>query len=828
MKRKSRLLISILLVLSICLSVPAAAFASSEPPLVVKSIVDNSIIFKANSPYVYAYGKPELVDPNNLSVTPVLLDFRSGFSDETLFIPFDAISRYFESVLSQNRKTYTVDYKGRITTFEVDSKSITVDGQSYNISAGAIDKGGRIYISENLLGYIFTPKHSNLSEQGLLVIAPKESTADISNNTRIINASLEQTISDLFDTFPTRNILDNSLTLSIGNSKAILNGSVMQVDEKDKTIAPIIVKGRTLVPLRFISQSMGAAVSWDQPTKTAFVELNGNKISIKIGSTSMLVNGKSILLDSPAILYNSKTFVPLRAIAEALKKQVFFDNGVIIIGDKSNPIDYSIPADVKTKLVKSIVFFAFTNKAMVNGVYTDIDKNDPYVMPRDVSFPVTSIPVKFTVESLGGKYAVEYKGQDNELTGARKIPIITITLNGVTARMEAGKNAITVNGKQVWIDRAAYEYYGAVYIDHNLMQKLFNKKIYNKNGILVISDTDIATTAFESRLVSTLKQSLWQKLTIDNIKIQLDTLRRADANSVNGNSPNNSTAIKQGDWIYFSKPQYGGLWKMKLDGTGKVMLAAGEARNINVVDDHVYYTGVGNIWKIKIDGTGLTKVNQYRQPGEAFEHLFYVDNWLYHWDSDDTMSIARMRTNGSTDYDNRSFDLWGATYDLLIAGQYAYYTNSYDNFSLYRFDMQRGIVAKLNNVTSNDINIMDGYLYFSNENDGNKLYRIKDDFDYINQNENYTIANTLYTVASQPENISVDSGYIANAYDGWIYYNNQSDGGKLYRIRTDGTQRTKLLNTSASGLSIIGDIMIYTTSTGTYKAKTNGTQVIKL
>jgi len=63
--------------------------------------------------------------------------------------------------------------------------------------------------------------------------------------------------------------------------------------------------------------------------------------------------------------------------------------------------------------------------------------------------------------------------------------------------------------------------------------------------------------------------------------------------------------------------------------------------------------------------------------------------------------------------------------------------------------------------------------------------------------------------------------------DGWIYYSNSSDEGKLYKMRTDGTERTKLNDHNSCCINIAGDWIYYLNSREDYqlyKMRTDGTE----
>ena len=103
--------------------------------------------------------------------------------------------------------------------------------------------------------------------------------------------------------------------------------SKIKVMYDDKYLAfytqPVIENDRTLIPLRFLFEQMGAVVSWEQTTKTATVTAeNGDKIVFSIDNKSAKVNNTEKTMDVPARLINSKTMVPLRFLSEELGYKV--------------------------------------------------------------------------------------------------------------------------------------------------------------------------------------------------------------------------------------------------------------------------------------------------------------------------------------------------------------------------------------------------------------------------------------------------------------------------------------------------------------------------
>ncbi len=119
---------------------------------------------------------------------------------------------------------------------------------------------------------------------------------------------------------PVNFIPKTNIMLQIGNSVAVINGKTIKLDSP-----PIIVKGRTLVPLRFISEAFGAKVEWNSVFRLVFIKMGEKEIIVQIGIPYASINGKKVLLDSPPLIVKDRTMVPLRFIAEALGAEVTWD-----------------------------------------------------------------------------------------------------------------------------------------------------------------------------------------------------------------------------------------------------------------------------------------------------------------------------------------------------------------------------------------------------------------------------------------------------------------------------------------------------------------------
>lgn len=95
--------------------------------------------------------------------------------------------------------------------------------------------------------------------------------------------------------------------------------------------APVIDEGRTLIPIRFLFEKMGATVDWDGETQTATISQNNTAVAFSINDTEADVNGQTVSMDVPARLINDKTMVPVRFLSENLGYTVDWDGEKRII-----------------------------------------------------------------------------------------------------------------------------------------------------------------------------------------------------------------------------------------------------------------------------------------------------------------------------------------------------------------------------------------------------------------------------------------------------------------------------------------------------------------
>ena len=102
--------------------------------------------------------------------------------------------------------------------------------------------------------------------------------------------------------------------------KVYYQGNLMQFDTP-----PVIVEGRTLVPMRKTFESFGATVDWIDTTKTVNASYFGVDLSLSIDNYLCFVNANFIELEVPPLLISGYTYVPLRVVSETMFHDILWD-----------------------------------------------------------------------------------------------------------------------------------------------------------------------------------------------------------------------------------------------------------------------------------------------------------------------------------------------------------------------------------------------------------------------------------------------------------------------------------------------------------------------
>jgi len=113
-------------------------------------------------------------------------------------------------------------------------------------------------------------------------------------------------------------MLMSSVAAASENITVNINGQPLVFQDAQ----PVMVGDRVLVPLRAIFEALGAAVSWDESTNTVMASKEQTFIVLQIDNPQAFVNNEPVQLDVPAQLIQERTMVPVRFIAQSLGANV--------------------------------------------------------------------------------------------------------------------------------------------------------------------------------------------------------------------------------------------------------------------------------------------------------------------------------------------------------------------------------------------------------------------------------------------------------------------------------------------------------------------------
>lgn len=328
----------------------------------------------------------------------------------------------------------------------------------------------------------------------------------------IILFTLSVLISSNLIIYASESNLSNELVLLLGTNKAYVNGNKQVIDQDDSNVKPILKNDRTLVPVRFISESFGANVKWDGKTKTVSINHDDKDIELIIGAQLIKVNDEIIVLDVAPEIINNRTFLPLRAFSESLGKEVFYDSGLIVISDQivdynENDVDQLI-SDLKdtqnvSEMSQVLILLIGSNQTFIDGNKQIIDSEDSNIKPI-IKNSRTLVPVRYIAQSFGADV-----GWDNNT--------VSITQGDRNIEFQIGTYEMNLNGHMIQLDVAPEIINDRTYLPLRTISEAFEKNVFYDSGLIVISSYNIDYNDFNNH-ISYLKEELkYQPKTSTNI-----------------------------------------------------------------------------------------------------------------------------------------------------------------------------------------------------------------------------------------------------------------------------------------------------------------------
>lgn len=146
---------------------------------------------------------------------------------------------------------------------------------------------------------------------------------------RVNNLQKSDSRIGLYTLFLTVLLLTLSLTGFVQNGYSASESAMFVVDRMDYTVngkmmtmdaVPFIENGRVYVPVRFLAESVGVApadIGWNAASREVTLKKGDVTVSMKIGSTTLMMNGGTVMMDTAPMIRSDRTCLPARYVAEA-------------------------------------------------------------------------------------------------------------------------------------------------------------------------------------------------------------------------------------------------------------------------------------------------------------------------------------------------------------------------------------------------------------------------------------------------------------------------------------------------------------------------------
>lgn len=119
-------------------------------------------------------------------------------------------------------------------------------------------------------------------------------------------------------------------------------------DKQIYSVDPILMNGSVMVPMRAILASLGAGLHYDAKTRVITASKGDTRIVLKVGSHVAKVNDREVKMNQPAVVIQGSTFVPVRFVSEALGAEVKWVpqvNTVVILSAEILMLDAALKED---------------------------------------------------------------------------------------------------------------------------------------------------------------------------------------------------------------------------------------------------------------------------------------------------------------------------------------------------------------------------------------------------------------------------------------------------------------------------------------------------
>ncbi|MGK5510069.1 N-acetylmuramoyl-L-alanine amidase [Brevibacillus formosus] len=181
-------------------------------------------------------------------------------------------------------------------------------------------------------------------------------------------------------------------------------------------VPPVIKNGRTLVPVRVIAEGLGANVEWNDVTRTAVITKGTQQLSLTLDSRIAVLNGKQVKLDTPPVISQKRMLLPLRFVGESLGVTVGWDNSTRTVIANETPqvkLNGKVPTQpIKMYQVEDTMYASAQAIAEQVGQKGFTWKRPERGMTIDDQLV---LPLRQLEDELGGSFAWDKKNSQVEI-----------------------------------------------------------------------------------------------------------------------------------------------------------------------------------------------------------------------------------------------------------------------------------------------------------------------------------------------------------------------------------------------------------------------------
>lgn len=250
--------------------------------------------------------------------------------------------------------------------------------------------------------------------------------------------------------------------------RVVVNDNALVFDQQ-----PVIENNRTLVPLRAIFEALGAEVNWDENTKTITVHKENTNIVLTVDECRAFADGREVELDVAPKIINDRTLVPVRFVAESMDCFVGWqeDTKTVFIADGDNKPERNLSVHyIDVGQADSILIMLPNGQNMLidAGNNADVDLVINYLKEQGIAFLDYVIGTHPHEDHIGGLDMVIdyfdagyiYMPEIQHSTKTFEDVLIAVQKKNLQIRSaKAGINIISSNGLCVDIIAPAGDFY---------------------------------------------------------------------------------------------------------------------------------------------------------------------------------------------------------------------------------------------------------------------------------------------------------------------------------------------------------------------------------